>query len=166
MDQNAQPLFAKPAADKPAGSKNNKGLIIGICCGAGALVILIVVLILVLVLNGGKTLSCEKSDELSEGTQKGGITVKFDGDDKVSAVSMWEEDIANQEFSDSEFDELKKAYENFDKEKYSKFDVIKIDNRTIRLEIDLKLNDEQKNEYETPEKAKKAIEALGFTCKE
>ncbi len=166
MDQNAQPLFAKPASDKAAGSKNNKGLIIGICCGAGVLLILIIVLILVLVLNGGKTLSCEKSDELSEGTQKGGITVKFDGDDKVSAVNMWEEDIANQEFSDSEFEEIKKMYEGFDKEKYNKFDVTKIDNRTIRLDIELKLNDGQKKEYETPEKAKKAIEALGFTCKE
>ena len=48
MDQNAQPLFAKPASDKAAGSKNNKGLIIGICCGAGVLLILIIVLILVL----------------------------------------------------------------------------------------------------------------------
>ena len=59
-----------------------------------------------------------------------------------------------------------KSLKGFDKEKYTKFDVTKIDNRTIRLDAELKINDEQKKEYETPEKAKKAIEALGFTCKE
>ena len=162
-----QPLFAKPAAAKKEGGNSKTGLIVGICCGAGALIILVVVLIIVLVANGGKTISCENSKDYSDGSsQKGGVSVKFDKEDKLTGISAWEEDHSSEGMTDSDWETLEKQNETYDKDKYISYNISKIDNQTIRLEFELKLTDDHKSTYATPEKAKKALEDSGFTCKD
>lgn len=163
-----QPLFAKPAgAAKKDGGNSKTGLIVGICCGAGALIILIVVLIVVLVANSGKTLSCDNNHDYEDGSyQKGTITLKYDNDDKLTGISAWEEDHSNEEMKDGDWETLEKENDNYDKNKYNSYSISKIDNKTVRIEFDLKITDDQKNAYGTMEKAKKALQNEGFTCKE
>ena len=167
-----QPVVGSPfasAAGAPAdGKKSNKGLIIGICAGAGVVLIGVIILIIVLVAGGGKTITCEKSLDSGGSTkQSGAVTFKFDKEDKLSEVTMYEETTTTEEISDSDFEEAKKFYEDYDKDKYKKFDLTKIDSHTIRLDIELNVEKaDNKSSFETPEKAKQYAKDNGFTCKD
>lgn len=166
-----QPLFAKkpkPAGEKKEGGNSKTGLIVGICCGAGAFIILIVVLIVVLVVNGGgNTVSCENTKDYGNGnTQKGGVKVSFDKEDKLTGIYAWEETHTDEVISESEWESFEKDSQNYDKDKYLKYEVSKLDDHNIRLEFDLKLTDEHKKTYSSPEAARKELKAQGFTCEE
>ena len=122
-----QPLFAKkpkPAGEKKEGGNSKTGLIVGICCGAGAFIILIVVLIVVLVVNGGgNTVSCENTKDYGNGnTQKGGVKVSFDKEDKLTGIYAWEETHTDEVISESEWESFEKDSQNYDKDKYLKGD--------------------------------------------
>ena len=159
--------FAKPAGAAPAAGGNKKGLIIGISVGAAVVLIGIIVLIIVLVAGGGKTISCEMSKDYGESAkQKGGVTFKFDKEDKLTGASMWEETWSSEEISDSDFESAKKSYEDYDKDKYEKFELSRVDAHTVRIDIEMKASAKDTEKYKTPEDAKKYAEGLGFTCKE
>lgn len=163
----AQPLFAKRPAAPKEGGKSNVGLIVGICAGVGIVLIVIIVLIIVLVSNSGKSITCTQERDVESGEkQVASVTVKYDNDDKLVAVTMYEETTATEDIKDEEYEQIKKEQEDYDKDRYTKYSISKKDSRTIRLDAELKLTDAQKKTFETPEKAKENIEKLGFTCKD
>lgn len=158
------PFAGQSAAAAPAKAGNKTTMII--LCVVGGLLVLIGIIIAVIFIAGNKTLSCEQSSDFGDAYK---MTAKVDVNyffGNINSMKMTEDTWVKEKISDEDFERAKSGAKTYDdKEKYNSWEVVKVDDNTIRMNVDVKITDENTKNFKTYDEGKKTLEDSGFTCK-
>ena len=111
-----------------------------------------------------KTLVCTQTQTTSSYKLDGTATMTFK-DDKLTKVVLVETDWFEETISDEEWEEYKESLKDFDKEKYTSYEVSKVDSHTVKVSAELKISEANTGEFNSYEKAKEYMTEKSFTCK-